>query len=110
MLEEYLLDTLVEPPKVSQVYIKQSNRIANKQDDDELWEELEKSYTDLHFGKANREFESMAQGLIDKAQQQSIEDEGESSEEEPVDIQKQLAEQMSEEYKLFEIVTAVYPK
>lgn len=57
VLEEYLLDTVVEPKKVSEVYAKQATRIAHKLQDDDLWEELEQSYTDLHFGKNNREFD-----------------------------------------------------
>jgi hypothetical protein len=41
MLEEYLLDIRAEPDKVSQMYWNQSNRIANKEVNDELFEELE---------------------------------------------------------------------
>ena len=52
----------------------------------------------------------MALGLIDKVQQQPIENEDGSSDEEPVDVPKQLSEQISDEYKLFEVVTSTYPK
>ena len=39
------------------MYLKHSSRLALKVNDDEAFEELEKTFTDLHFGKANREFE-----------------------------------------------------
>lgn len=57
VLEEYILDTVIEPLDITTMYLKHSSRLALKVNDDEAFEELEKTFTDLHFGKANREFE-----------------------------------------------------
>lgn len=62
------------------MYQDQSVRIANKEVDDDLFEELEQSYTDLHFGKNNREMDNMAQNLYEQVKGQEMENEdGEGS-------------------------------
>lgn len=113
---------MVEPKKVTDVYVSQANRIANKVQDDELADELEVSYTELHFGKKNREFDQMANDLIDKVKQQEIEAEGDEQEQagsddsEVSDDGKDLkkmqptTEGLSDEYKLFEVITSAFPK
>lgn len=65
VLEEYLLDIRAEPSQVTEFYLKQAARIASKFDDEELAESLEQSYTDLHFGKNNREMDSLANNLME---------------------------------------------
>ena len=60
VMEEFLLDTVVEPKEVTKFYLEQSKRIKNKTQDDEAADELEQRFTDLHFGKNNREFELQA--------------------------------------------------
>jgi len=56
----------------------------------------------------------MAQGLLEKVQQSSIEEEegSEGEEEDETDNQQKpnILEGISEEYKLFEVVTSAFPK
>lgn len=41
VMEEFLLDTVVEPKEVTKFYLEQSKRIKNKTYDDEAADELE---------------------------------------------------------------------
>ena len=75
VLEEFMLDTVKEKKETSALFFRQAHRLALQSqgaklppefDEDEAFEELETAYTALHFGKNNREFEKMAQNLIDK--------------------------------------------
>jgi len=73
VLEEWMIDTTKENKKVTELYAKHSQRIAQKDTtDEEAFEELENAYTDLYFGKQNREMEQMAQGLLEKVNKEEI--------------------------------------
>jgi len=83
-----MLDTVDEPKAVSEMFMKQAKRLAEKSkkkqhndEDDNGFEELENAYTELHFGKQNREMEHMAQNLINNVKKEEIEAEEKDDEE-----------------------------
>jgi hypothetical protein len=89
VLEEYEIVCMHETKKFTELYFKNANRIANKgesEEDDAMLEEMEQMFTDLHFGKNNKEFEKKAAKLMEAVSQVEDEDgKDNSSDEEMAD-------------------------
>lgn len=87
VFEEYMLQNEIEEESTTSLYVKHAQRInchGPQQQDDDSKEELDAQFTELFFGKNNREFEQMAQKMIDSVKHETPElDSGSDSGEDP---------------------------
>lgn len=120
-LEEYMLDTIYEDRRTTKFYAEQARRIALKEENEEIQEELDLQFTQLQFGKGSADFKAKAEKLLaayNKAAADGKEEElGENDEEfsDEEELVKDLgvsmsdvetAFNMSDETKLFQVVTS----
>lgn len=92
VLEEYEILTQVETKKFTDFYVKQSQRIFRQSQpnykptdaDEELFEELEHLFTNLHFGNHNRDMENRAAQMLEQVEKEESDDDDQEAGQEDV--------------------------
>ena len=117
-----MLQNEIEEESTTQTYTKHAYRLnchgPQPAADDESKDDLDAQFTELFFGKNNREFEQMAQKMIESVKNETPElDSGSSdSDEDDAKADSELRQAIPgfdstpDEFKLFEVVMQSHPK